>query len=269
MTATGAAVPYEGERGITGVFAALQQRGWKPSFGSRRRADSRAHPRRRVGDARTGRPARALGRTARRRPRDCQRDERAPRRASRGSSDPLGISWLGVGFHPFARQEDLPWVPKLRYAIMREYLPKRGNRALDMMRRTATVQANFDYGSEEDAMRKMRVSLRLSPIVTGDVRQLAFLRGQGHRRAQRTRQGLAGRRPRSPGASCLRCGRRTARSRTTWSGRSTCRCSSSSGTAKSLPIPARRFAPSGLTASRARKRISTTGSFISTRSFPR
>jgi glutamate--cysteine ligase len=80
--------------------------------------------------------------------------------------DPLGISWLGIGFHPFARQADLPWVPKLRYGIMKDYLPTRGARALDMMRRTATVQANFDYASEEDALRKLRVGLRLSVIVT-------------------------------------------------------------------------------------------------------
>jgi glutamate--cysteine ligase len=35
-----------------------------------------------------------------------------------------------------------------------------------MMLRTSTVQANFDYASEADAMRKMRVALALSPITT-------------------------------------------------------------------------------------------------------
>jgi glutamate--cysteine ligase len=78
----------------------------------------------------------------------------------------LGITWLGLGFHPFAQQSDLPWVPKLRYTVMREYLPTRGKLGLDMMRRTCTVQANLDYSSEADAMRKMRVALRLSPIIT-------------------------------------------------------------------------------------------------------
>jgi glutamate--cysteine ligase len=78
----------------------------------------------------------------------------------------LGITWLGLGFHPFARQSELPWVPKLRYGVMREYLPTRGKLGLDMMRRTCTVQANLDYNSEADAMRKLRVSLRLSPIIT-------------------------------------------------------------------------------------------------------
>lgn len=81
-------------------------------------------------------------------------------------ADELGVVWLGLGFHPFARREDLPWVPKLRYPIMREYLPTRGALALDMMLRTSTVQANLDYASEPDAMRKLSASLRVQPVVT-------------------------------------------------------------------------------------------------------
>jgi glutamate--cysteine ligase len=80
--------------------------------------------------------------------------------------DQLGITWLGLGFHPFAKQSDLPWVPKLRYAVMREYLPTRGALGLDMMRRTCTVQANLDYASEADAMQKLRIGLKISPIMT-------------------------------------------------------------------------------------------------------
>ncbi len=93
-------------------------------------------------------------------------------------SDELGIVWLGLGFHPFARQADLPWVPKLRYGVMREYLPTRGTRGLDMMRRTATVQANFDYESEADASRKLRVALALSPVVTAMFANSPFVEGK-------------------------------------------------------------------------------------------
>ncbi len=78
----------------------------------------------------------------------------------------LGITWIGLGFHPFAKQEELPWVPKLRYPIMKEYLPTRGSGGLDMMRRTCTVQSNIDYESEADAVEKMRISLALSPVIT-------------------------------------------------------------------------------------------------------
>ncbi len=80
-------------------------------------------------------------------------------------SIPFGIQWLSIGFHPFATLEQLPMVPKVRYGIMKEYLPLQGNGALDMMQRTATIQANLDYEDERDAMRKMQVFLRLSPLV--------------------------------------------------------------------------------------------------------
>ncbi len=96
----------------------------------------------------------------------------------KGLSRELGITWLGLGFHPFARQEDLDWVPKSRYAVMREYLPTRGANGLDMMRRTSTVQANFDYSSEKDAMRKLRVSLKLAPVTTAVFANSPFVEGK-------------------------------------------------------------------------------------------
>jgi glutamate--cysteine ligase len=177
VTATGAAVPYDGERGITGVFAALQKHGWKPV------SEVEGGPILalvRDGASVTLEPGGQLELSGA--PLDdvhaIAKETSAHVAELHRVSDPLGISWLGVGFHPFARQEELPWVPKLRYAIMRDYLPKRGSRALDMMRRTATVQANFDYGSEEDAMRKMRVALRLSPIVTAIFANSPFHEGK-------------------------------------------------------------------------------------------
>ena len=80
--------------------------------------------------------------------------------------DDLGLVWLGLGCHPFASVQELGWVPKMRYDVMREYMPTRGAMAGDMMTKTCTVQANLDYASEEDAMRKLRVGLRIQPIVT-------------------------------------------------------------------------------------------------------
>lgn len=90
----------------------------------------------------------------------------------------MNVVWLGVGFHPLAQQKDLPWVPKQRYAIMREFLPSRGRRGVDMMRRTATVQANFDYSGEEDAMRKLGVCLRTGPIMNAIFANSPFLEGR-------------------------------------------------------------------------------------------
>ncbi len=89
----------------------------------------------------------------------------------------LGVRWLGLGFHPFAKRADYKFVPKQRYAIMREYLPTRGSLALDMMLRTSTVQVNFDYASEPDAMKKLRVGQALAPLTTALFANSPFYEG--------------------------------------------------------------------------------------------
>jgi glutamate--cysteine ligase len=78
----------------------------------------------------------------------------------------LGIGFVGIGFRPFGTLADVPWMPKGRYRVMREYLPTRGSMAHEMMKRTTTVQANFDYEDEARAMEKMRVAIGLSSLVT-------------------------------------------------------------------------------------------------------
>ncbi len=99
------------------------------------------------------------------------------------ASEPFGVCWIGVGFHPWASRDELPWVPKARYPVMRRYLPRRGELALDMMQRTATVQINLDYRDERDAFRKLRVALALSPLVTAAFASSPWQEGRatGHR----------------------------------------------------------------------------------------
>jgi glutamate--cysteine ligase len=80
--------------------------------------------------------------------------------------EPLGIAWLGLGIHPLHTVSEIPVMPKARYKIMRDYLPKRGALALDMMFSTATVQANFDYGSEPDMVEKLRTALAVQPLIS-------------------------------------------------------------------------------------------------------
>ncbi|WP_424814432.1 glutamate--cysteine ligase [Roseococcus sp. YIM B11640] len=79
---------------------------------------------------------------------------------------PLGLGFAGLGFHPVARREDMSWMPKSRYAIMRRYMPTKGSLGLDMMLRTSTVQVNLDFGEEADMVEKLRVSLALQPLAT-------------------------------------------------------------------------------------------------------
>jgi glutamate--cysteine ligase len=81
-------------------------------------------------------------------------------------SDDFGIAWLGLGIDPFHTVPEIPTMPKTRYDIMRSYLPTRGSLGLEMMHATATVQANFDYADEADMIRKMRVALLATPIVS-------------------------------------------------------------------------------------------------------
>lgn len=75
----------------------------------------------------------------------------------------LLTSW---GMNPFFEPEDIPWMPKSRYGIMRDYLPTRGDLAHWMMKLTCTIQANFDYTSESDASELVRTALLVSPIVS-------------------------------------------------------------------------------------------------------
>ncbi len=78
---------------------------------------------------------------------------------------PLSLSWFAAGFHPFATRDELNWMPKGRYRVMREFLPTRGARGLDMMLRTCTVQANFDFASEQQCGSRMRVANAIAPMV--------------------------------------------------------------------------------------------------------
>jgi glutamate--cysteine ligase len=78
----------------------------------------------------------------------------------------LGIRWLSVGYRPFGTVHDAEWIPKARYQVMREYLPRKGKLALDMMLMTATVQANYDFASEQDMVQKVRTAASVSSVVT-------------------------------------------------------------------------------------------------------
>src|SRR3989440_3094484 len=81
-------------------------------------------------------------------------------------AEPLGIGFLGLGMTPNWSRSEMPMMPKGRYRIMTNYMPKVGNHGLDMMYRTCTVQANLDFCSEADMVKKLRVGLALQPIAT-------------------------------------------------------------------------------------------------------
>jgi glutamate--cysteine ligase len=82
------------------------------------------------------------------------------------ASRDLDLAWLCTGLRPFGKRDDIPWMPKDRYAVMRAYMPKVGTRGLDMMLRTATVQANLDFADEVDASEKLRCLYSITSLLT-------------------------------------------------------------------------------------------------------
>jgi glutamate--cysteine ligase len=82
------------------------------------------------------------------------------------TSRPHGITWLGIGVQPITPLDEIGFIPKKRYAVMRDYLPRRGGRALVMMKQTCGIQVNLDYASEIDAADKLRTAMGISPLLT-------------------------------------------------------------------------------------------------------
>ncbi len=92
--------------------------------------------------------------------------------------EPLGIGFLGLGFSPKWTIAETPLMPKPRYGIMMDYMPKVGSRGLDMMFRTTTIQVNLDFSDEADMVKKLRVGLALQPIATALFASSPFTEGK-------------------------------------------------------------------------------------------
>ncbi|MGZ8283465.1 MAG: glutamate--cysteine ligase [Allosphingosinicella sp.] len=90
----------------------------------------------------------------------------------------LGVGFLGLGMWPDKSRADLPVMPKGRYKIMLDYMPKVGSLGLDMMLRTCTIQTNLDYSSEADMATKFRVGLALQPLATALFANSPFTEGK-------------------------------------------------------------------------------------------
>ena len=102
-------------------------------------------------------------------------DEHRSQISKEGSN--LGLGFLGAGLTPDWSFDEMPIMPKSRYQIMKNYMPKKGNLGLDMMFRSTTIQVNLDYSSESDMIKKFKVSLALQPIATALFANSPFLDG--------------------------------------------------------------------------------------------
>jgi glutamate--cysteine ligase len=160
---TGRATPFSGARGIERLLRELAERfAWEPQEENGRtialrrgNASITLEPGGQV--ELSGEPYRTLHET---------RDELATHvRELSEIGRELGIAFLGLGMQPVSTLDEIEWVPKQRYAIMRDYMLRVGSMGHRMMKQTATVQANIDYADERDAMRKLRLGMATSPIV--------------------------------------------------------------------------------------------------------
>lgn len=78
----------------------------------------------------------------------------------------FNIQMFGLGHDPLHNPDSIEWMPKGRYALMRQYMPTRGKRGTEMMTQTCTVQVNLDFSSEVDMIKKFRASLALQPVAS-------------------------------------------------------------------------------------------------------
>ena len=92
--------------------------------------------------------------------------------------DRLGLGFLGLGMWPDKTRAELPIMPKGRYRIMLDHMPRVGTLGLDMMLRTCTIQVNLDYASEADMVKKFRVGLALQPLATALFANSPFTEGR-------------------------------------------------------------------------------------------
>lgn len=93
-------------------------------------------------------------------------------------SETLDIGFLGVGASPIWTFEETPRMPKSRYDIMTQYMPKVGSQGHDMMYRTATIQVNLDFSDEADMIRKLQTSLKLQSTASALFASSPFTEGK-------------------------------------------------------------------------------------------
>ena len=74
------------------------------------------------------------------------------------------ITTSSIAYDPFNKLIEIPKSPKERYKIMTSEMPKGGKLSLDMMYKTAGIQMNYDYTSEEDFEKKFKIGNYLAPL---------------------------------------------------------------------------------------------------------
>ena len=90
----------------------------------------------------------------------------------------LGVETVCLGYDPLSSLDDIQWMPKGRYGLMKRYMPTKGGLGLHMMTLSCTVQVNLDYADEADMRKKMQVSNALQPLATALWANSTVVRGK-------------------------------------------------------------------------------------------
>lgn len=169
-------LPYEGEHGIRAMLEGLAEFGWHTVYENGQPIALKGDH----GDSITLEPGGQLelsGGLLKNIHETCQ-EVHTHLKQVKQVAEKLGVGFIGLGFNPKWPQDQIPWMPKGRYRIMRQYMPKVGKLGLDMMLRTSTVQVNLDFKDEADMVKKYRVSLALQPLATALFANSPFTEGQ-------------------------------------------------------------------------------------------
>lgn len=89
-----------------------------------------------------------------------------------------GVGFWAIGHHPFANRDTIPKVPKDRYRVMRQYMPTRGTRGLDMMHLTGSIQCAVDFDGEATLASKIRTAAKVGPYLAALTASSPFFEGR-------------------------------------------------------------------------------------------
>lgn len=163
LDASGRPMPYDGAPGIRQLLESFVAEGWRPErergaviAATRDKASITLEP---GGQFElSGAPVRRVA--------DVVAEAAAFSDAVDEKLEGTGYHQVALGYTPYTPVDAIGWVPKGRYAIMREHMLRAGTHGHHMMKATAATQASFDVSTEADTARKMFVSTALAPIVT-------------------------------------------------------------------------------------------------------
>ena len=131
---------YEGPQGIRALLMGMTRFGWDPEMENGnpialKRSDGASVSLEPAGQVElSGAPLRTIHQT-------CTEVSEHLKQVKAIARD-MKIGFLGLGYQPKWPRSDMPWMPKGRYKIMRDYMPKRGTLGLDMMQ--STCRADLD-----------------------------------------------------------------------------------------------------------------------------